>query len=568
MNKVGNSVEQVYGGSVIKQGDQTPFGFVFRDEAGETVNIKNATVKIKIANEKALLLEKNAVIKDDYVVEFSLGQADITGSGDMRLEFTVTYSNGLQEKFPSDDWQRIKITPTLDDITQTNIAYLTFEKMKADFTQKVDDLNKRVDNLVAEAGNSNPEIAEARGTYGTLQERLDADQTALQAESDKISILQKKVSNIGINAVAEGFKGDGTTADLQLLNSIITSAPANAVILVPDGTYKLNGGLTPLKNGKRLIGLGKPTLDFSTAPDGITAVTIDTQRLPIPAGIENLVIKGNSVSGQAGTSIGLNYTGSATHMKNVEIVYFGTGLYLSNTHMYINTFDRVWIHRCGKGVQFPDDTLTPGINDCGENLRFVNCNISDNTIGFVGGLTTTDVHFYACSIDYNVRMSQVKHGAYNFYGGHVESNIATSLQGYLFDVLVGYSPSFSFHGTTISAYGIKHLFNPDPAIRGFSLFYAVTGFANGSSDNADKGMKSQTRVLIPAGQTSVTVDHFLSSSSLAMTSVKCYIPGGQIADITTEAITPTVKLTTGTNTLTITIPTTQSKTTFIMLQFG
>jgi hypothetical protein len=180
MYKVGNSVEQVYGGSVIKQGDRTPFGFVFRDEAGENVSIKNATVKIKIANEKALLIEKNAVLKDDYVVEFSLGQADITGSGDMRLEFTVTYSNGLQEKFPSDDWQRIKITPTLDDITQTEIAYLTFEKMKADFTQKVDDLNKRVDNIVAEAGNSNIEIMESRedtagNVYTTLKDRLVAD---------------------------------------------------------------------------------------------------------------------------------------------------------------------------------------------------------------------------------------------------------------------------------------------------------------------------------------------------------------------------------------------------------
>jgi len=402
-------------------------------------------------------------------------------------------------------------------------------------------------------------------TFNKIKENVIGDglglatQAELQAGSDKID-------SFGINAVAEGFKGDGTTSDLSLLNSIITNAPANSKILVPYGIYKLNGALAKLNNGKILAGIGgKPTLDFSTAPDGITAVTIDTQRLPIPAGIENFVIKGAS---QTGTSKGLDYRGHSAHIKNVEIVYFGTGLYLSNSNMYITTWDQVWIHRCTKGIQFPDDSITAGINDCGENLRFVNCNISDNTIGFVGGLTTTDVHFYGCSIDYNVRMSQVKHGAYNFYGGHIETSVSVSPQGYLFDVLVGFSPSFSFHGTTISAYGIKHLFNPDPAIRGFSLFYAVTGFANGSSDSVDKGMKSQTRVLIPAGQTSVTVDHFLSSSQLSMVSAKCYIAGGQTADVSTLGIVPSIKLTAGTNTITVTIPSAQTKTTFVMLSFG
>lgn len=172
MYRVGNSVEQVFGGTVIKQGDRTPFGFMFRNENGEAVSLTNATVKIKIANEKALLLEKDATLTDEYTATFSLGQDDITGSGDMRLEFTVTYANGLQEKFPSDDWQRIRITPTLEDISKTGIAYLTFEKMKADFTQKVTDLNERVDNLVIEAGNSNPEIVEARGVFSSLKDKL------------------------------------------------------------------------------------------------------------------------------------------------------------------------------------------------------------------------------------------------------------------------------------------------------------------------------------------------------------------------------------------------------------
>lgn len=105
----------------------------------------------------------------------------------MRIEFTVTYQNGLQEKFPSDDWQRVKITQTLEDIGKTGIAYLTFEKMKADFNQKVDDLNKRVDKIVADAGNSNLEIVESRGNYDSLEDRLDASDNETSVLSNKLS---------------------------------------------------------------------------------------------------------------------------------------------------------------------------------------------------------------------------------------------------------------------------------------------------------------------------------------------------------------------------------------------
>lgn len=137
MYKVGNSVEQAFGGTIIKQGDQTPLGFNLRDENGELVKLSGATVQVKIANKHAVVLEKTATISDDYTIEFSIGAQDITGSGDMRLEFKVSYADGTQEKFPSNDWQRIKITPTLEDITKTGIAYITFEKMKTEFQAQI-----------------------------------------------------------------------------------------------------------------------------------------------------------------------------------------------------------------------------------------------------------------------------------------------------------------------------------------------------------------------------------------------------------------------------------------------
>jgi hypothetical protein len=240
MYRVGNSVEQVFGGTVIKQGDRTPFGFMFRNENGEEVSLTNATVKIKIANEKALLLEKDATLTDEYTATFSLGQDDITGSGDMRIEFTVTYANGLQEKFPSEDWQRIRVTPTLEDISKTGIAYLTFEKMKADFTQKVDDLNERVDNIVAESGNSNLEIMESRkdiygDIFATLKARLDKE--------------QRKIENIiRPNVFIENFNPDATGTNLttqsfldavSYANSVTRSTENPANLVLSPGTYRI-----------------------------------------------------------------------------------------------------------------------------------------------------------------------------------------------------------------------------------------------------------------------------------------------------------------------------------------
>lgn len=167
MYRAGNSVEQVFGGTVIKQGDRTPLGFNFRDENGELVSLAGAAIQVKMASNKGVVVEKQATISDEYTVTFSLGEEDITGAGDMMIEFIVTYSSGLQEKFPSDDWQRIRITPTLENVEQYGVGYITFEKLtgefqnqfnefKGDVDEQIDYQKKRVDNLI----NSTPQPSE------------------------------------------------------------------------------------------------------------------------------------------------------------------------------------------------------------------------------------------------------------------------------------------------------------------------------------------------------------------------------------------------------------------------
>lgn len=201
MYRAGNSVEQVFGGTVIKQGDRTPLGFNFRTENGELVDLTGSTVQVKLASNKGVVLEKEATISDEYTAQFTIGSQDITGAGDMRIEFIVTYPGGTIEKFPSDDWQRIRITPTLEDVEKYGVGYITFEKLTDEFQnqfdeftggvdQQIDYQKQRVDNLIKSTPQPS-EIVDARldesgNLFSNLKNHLDN-------KGNKINILLNKL---------------------------------------------------------------------------------------------------------------------------------------------------------------------------------------------------------------------------------------------------------------------------------------------------------------------------------------------------------------------------------------
>lgn len=235
MYKVGNSVEQVFGGAIIKQGDRTPLGFNFRDENGELVSLLGAIVDVKLANRQGVVLSTRAVVSDEYTATFSIGTSDITGAGEMRIEFTVNYPSGIKEKFPSDDWQRLKITSTLDDVGKTGVSYITFEKMtgefqtqfnalKSDVSKETELQKQRIDNLI----NAVPQPSEVvyaredeKGVmHPNLKGRIDSiiDTTSAELENLKKenSFLVKNASATGIpsNAGAPTFSR-ATTRDYK-----------------------------------------------------------------------------------------------------------------------------------------------------------------------------------------------------------------------------------------------------------------------------------------------------------------------------------------------------------------
>ena len=221
MYTTGNSVEQVFGGAIIKQGDRTPLGFNFRDENGELISLLGSTVDVKLANRQGVVLSTRAILSDEYTATFSIGASDVTGSGEIRIEFTINYPSGVKEKFPSDDWLRIKITSTLDDLQKTGVAYITFEKMTSDFqtqfnafktdiAKETDLQKKRVDDLI-NSTHQPSEIVDARGGEKTLKARIDnveagTDSKLVQLKKEN-QFLVKNASTTAIspNALAPTF---------------------------------------------------------------------------------------------------------------------------------------------------------------------------------------------------------------------------------------------------------------------------------------------------------------------------------------------------------------------------
>ncbi|WP_256815553.1 hypothetical protein [Cytobacillus sp. Bac17] len=179
MQITANSVKLLTGGNVIKQGDQTPLTFELFDENGNQVNLQEASVKVKIANNQIVLLEKTITINPDNTISFSLSKDDVIGNGKMRLEFSVTYANSIVEKFPAEGWQEIMITPTLDDLSTGNVAVITIEQFEQrintavtaaeEATTSADNAASRANTAAEHAENVATNLTETELTLGNFK---------------------------------------------------------------------------------------------------------------------------------------------------------------------------------------------------------------------------------------------------------------------------------------------------------------------------------------------------------------------------------------------------------------
>jgi len=380
MYQAGNSVEQVFGGTVIKQGDRTPLGFNFRTENGELVTLTGSTVQVKVASDKGVVLEKQATISDEYTAQFAIGSQDITGAGDMRIEFIVTYPGGTIEKFPSDDWQRIRITPTLENVEKYGVAYISFEKMRSEFGLQFEEFTAGVEPRLKDAetnassaiNNSeqavslassvqeqlNQVVIEGDSSVEAAQARVDLDGYAYSSLKNRVDDYQNKINNVfkkvygSINVhefesfipnktlIPDPLNWDWTQAFTAAIASISKGA-----IELGNTTYKVTGEINT--NGKPIRFIGKGSSNTVITPQFSGTLfnwsgTKDSFISLSGLGLQGVTIEGGNYNVNA---IKLVYTARGNFSDIVTNRVAGHGIYLRSVQD--STFENIYLRYCG-----------------------------------------------------------------------------------------------------------------------------------------------------------------------------------------------------------------------------
>lgn len=208
--KLRNSVELVYGGTITKQGNRTPHGFIFRGENTGCINLRSANVTLKIISSKGQVLEQQAIISNEYTVTFSLGKNDIIGYEDMRIEFIVTYPNGFQEKFPSDNYQKVSISTALGNV-EKYAGYIKVEQLTGELKKQLDKFKEETKDNPREGIQNKGEIQTNVGSLNFDSDMLTTgikksfiDQSAEESFFSESSIDEKQerigtLLNLGSN---------------------------------------------------------------------------------------------------------------------------------------------------------------------------------------------------------------------------------------------------------------------------------------------------------------------------------------------------------------------------------
>lgn len=196
MYKPIRSAELVSGGNVVKQGEYFTLTYQLFDEDGQVVNITSNTIKVKIANKYGVVFESTAIALANGQISFAVNE-DI-GYGEMRIEFSVTNGTTLVQKYPSDGWIKLDVTPSLDDLGIGGINTVTVASLKREFQTQLDAVVQRETDSDAM---SRQAAVNAKGVDEVnLKSRLDNEYNEVTAQlSDKVNEEDVFLKRSGIN---------------------------------------------------------------------------------------------------------------------------------------------------------------------------------------------------------------------------------------------------------------------------------------------------------------------------------------------------------------------------------
>jgi hypothetical protein len=185
------------GQTKFKSGATKPVEVTLQDSNKQPVNLTGATVKVRVATDTELILERLVTIKDAAkgVVELGFSDTEQFVVGSYNIEFRVVYSSGTEEIFPDSSYLKIQVMKSLSAKQNSFEVTTDFTKLKKDLVNIQTNVNKdiankasqaaldvekaRINNLIATAGNvsGNSELVDLRvgadgKTYTTAGEAI------------------------------------------------------------------------------------------------------------------------------------------------------------------------------------------------------------------------------------------------------------------------------------------------------------------------------------------------------------------------------------------------------------
>ncbi|WFB57468.1 SGNH/GDSL hydrolase family protein [Paenibacillus sp. BR1-192] len=145
--------------------------------------------------------------------------------------------------------------------------------------QAVDGLDKRIDNLILESGNSDPEVADARGGYTVLGDRLNASDNRvadkaslsdLSAVNSEITALKNnKLDKDGTIIVPQISKNGGLIDQTYLTDELLQQISGNAPIHAVPADNSINYDKTTFfKSETNIFDKSKATPGIVNSSDG------------------------------------------------------------------------------------------------------------------------------------------------------------------------------------------------------------------------------------------------------------------------------------------------------------
>lgn len=263
---------------------------------------------------------------------------------------------------------------------------------------EVDQLEQRVEQIITEAGDSNPEIVDARGTYQVLRARLDASDTHLADKANKGDL----VYNVKYPpAPLIGADPDGVidaSPVVKAIRDLIISNDQGGTIHFPAGKYLIASKVVIDTNSAAWVDRG---INLTGDGPSSTAIICDVD--------SDFAFQFDGVHGDALKISNLSFVGIDILSNSGVAVNFSSESY----------FENVLFNNCATGMK---------LTDCVRN-KFVSCTFNQNARGLFGAnqiveSTPNAIELVGCCFYGNGEYAAYFIGGcnINFFGGTIEAN--------------------------------------------------------------------------------------------------------------------------------------------------